>query len=250
MTVRTRSRSARASTAAVVAALLSAPVLSTNVARGQSLPAQAPAVSSGHCFMGNRAVRGATGATIGAWIGFVAAKIRMSDWSDESHTGSAIHARNQATIAGAAIGGIIGLLAPHHGCSALGEQASAHDRTSAAHMPIVAAEIQRNGLSGSVYDVVYSLRRSWLNDRGTTMSESSRYVHSEDGQETLVHGEPQMFVYLDNARLGTISELHNVSSAGVLEIRYWDQAQANLRWGLESSHGVIQVVTTLNSGAK
>ena len=242
MTSTTRPRSTRSSKAAVVAALLLTPLLSTN---GQSLPAQAPAVTPGHCFMGNRAIRGATGATIGAWLGFVAAKIRMSDWSDESRTGSAIRARNQATIAGAAIGGIIGLLAPHHGCSA-----TVRERTSAVHRPIVAAEIQRSGLSGSVYDVVYSLRRSWLNDRGTTMSESSHYVQSEDGQETLVHGEPQMFVYLDNARLGTISELHNIASGGVLEIRYYDQTQANLRWGLESSHGVIQVVTTLNSEKK
>lgn len=225
----------------VIGALLVFPMLSaTNLGAQTSAPA-ASSPAPEHCFRtGNRVIRGVGGATIGAWLGFMVAKIRMSDWNDGSHTASATRARNTSTIVGAALGGLAGVLAPHRSCGAPRTQ-----RTAPTRLPILEAEIKRSGLSGTVYDAVYLLRRNWLNDRGVDdMWETPHYV-TENDRDVLVPGEPRLMVYLDNARLGTVSELRNLTINGVLAIRYYDPTQANLRWGVGNTHGVIQVVTVL-----
>ena len=95
-----------------------------------------------------------------------------------------------------------------------------------------ADEIARSGLSGSVYDVVYSLRRTWLNLRGLNSgSEGIHSVLTTADTAAVVGGEPQLVVYLDNVKLGTVSELMRLSTAGVTSIRYYDASRGQLSLG-------------------
>jgi hypothetical protein len=192
-------------------------------------------------------LRSLVGGTLGGWVGFVAVKIKLSDWNDANRSGAANRQRIQATIAGAAIGATIGALLPGH-CGNADAPAPGAVRNNL-NRPITAEEITRSGVSGTAYDIVYSLRRSWLNTRGINdLDEAPRYVTTTSGQEVLVTGEPQLIIYLDNMRLGTVGELHNIPSAGVLGIRYYTPAEANYRWGAGHAHGAIQVLTVTEQG--
>lgn len=205
--------------------------------------AQTPGVE--RCYDGGRPVRAVVGASLGAWLGFVAVKIRLSDWNDGSRSAAAHRVRNQATISGALIGAALGSIRFR------GSSCARHDARPATDAnvrqvlrPITVDEIERSGINGSVYDLVYALRRNWLNVRGVdTPSEAPRVVTKEDGQEVLVPGEPRLVIYLDNARLGTISQLRDVSLVGVTGVRYFDGPQATFRWGAGHQHGAIQVLT-------
>lgn len=193
------------------------------------------------CLFGSTAIRTTTGGVLGGWLGFVAAKIKMSDWSDASRSASANRTRNQMTIAGALIGAVsASLVHVNKNCvaSAPARMAQGSGR------PITAEEISRSGVTGSAYDVVYSLRRTWLNLRG--LNSGAEGVHSVlTPADTLaaVGGEPQLVVYLDNVKLGTVSELMRLGISGVTSIRYYTPAEANYLWGMGHTHGAIQVIT-------
>src|SRR5689334_11379373 len=96
----------------VHAHLLAAAMLASSAGRAfaqgppvvSSHPETAPGPSS--CLMGSRALRTTTGAVLGGWIGFVVAKIRMSDWNDASHSAAGNRLRNQMTIGGVVLGAV------------------------------------------------------------------------------------------------------------------------------------------------
>jgi len=250
MTTPTRSPRLARWPAAVVASLAAVPLVASG-AFAQA-PAAAPAPEpSRHCFSDSRLIRGLGGATLGGWLGFVTVKIKLSDWNDRSRSGSATRTRNQATLAGAAVGALIGSLVPHRGCAANAVASAVAPPERPVRQPITAEEIRRSGASGSVYDVVYALRRTWLNDRGVEdMSEAPHVGVDASGQQVIVPGEPRLIVYLDNMRLGTVGELRNLPTTGVVAIRYYDPSQANLRWGAGHSHGAIQVLTVLEQAPR
>lgn len=228
----------RTSALPVAALLLATPV----AAQGPPATTPQPEVAGTRCVMGSAAIRAFTGGAVGAWLGFVAAKIKMSDWDKESRAASATRTRNVATISGAAVGALIGSLVhvgKHCGSTAL----AATEPTAAGRQPITAAEITHSGISGNVYDVIYSLRRQWLNTRGiNSMTEGPIAVPYGDG-EAIVPAEPQLVVYLDNMKLGTLSELKRLPIGGVTSIRYFDPSEANYLWGPGHIHGAIQVLT-------
>lgn len=80
----------------------------------------------------------------------------------------------------------------------------------------------------NVYDVVESLRSNWLRSRGPTSLQGP-------------NAEPQ--VYLDDTRLGNVSNLRSISTAPVRYIRWFDGIAATGRWGLDHGAGVIYVST-------
>jgi hypothetical protein len=190
------------------------------------------------CASNNALVRTAVGGTLGAWLGFVAAKIKMSDWNDASRGPAANRTRNNATIGGAVVGAALAnMLFRSHACgSEVPHVAKARAPQSTAHRPITVEEIERSGVNGSVYELVSTLRRNWLNFRGfNTISEGP------SSASAVVSEEPNLVVYLDNARLGTTAELRNLPVAGVIGVRYFDPAEATYRWGAGHQHGAIQV---------
>jgi hypothetical protein len=222
-----------------LAAVLLAPLANSQLRAQSTIGVAAPSCGGG----GNRLVRSGVGATLGAWVGFVVAKIKLSDWNDNSHGAAANRTRNNATIAGALLGAAIANLHFGSGCRAESVPVSTTAPQAPARRPITTDEIAHSGVASSVYDLVYSLRRSWLNVRGIeTFSEAPRTIET-GGQEVTIPGEPQLVVYLDNSRLGTISQLRQLPVAGVIGVRYYDGPQATYKWGSGHSHGAIVVLT-------
>jgi len=226
----------------LVAAALVGVVSSAAHAQGPAISAQPGAAGTSRCLFGSNAVRAATGGVLGGWIGFVAAKIKMSDWNDASHSASANRTRNQMTIGGVVLGAVAAsLIHVNKNCVASTTMPSA---PRAGRAPITADEISRAGLNGNVYDVIYTLRRNWLNLRGLNSgNEGTHLVMSAADTMVAVEGEPQLVIYLDNVKLGTASELRRLPVVGVTSIRYYDPAEANYLWGMGHTHGAIQVVT-------
>ena len=200
--------------------------VSTRLAAQTGGGAASPPRCSGN---GGRFLRAGTGAALGAWLGFVGAKIKQSDWKDDSRSAAAHRSRNFATAGGALIGVSIGA-APIWGrsCAGLRSASGTSAPEGSSHRPITREEITRFGVQGNVFDLVYSLRRNWLNVRG----------------EDMVPGEPQLVVYLNNLRLGTFSQLRGLPAAGVTGVRYFDAAEATFRWGAGHMRGAIEVLTT------
>jgi hypothetical protein len=186
---------------------------------------------------------------LGAWLGFVAAKIKMSDWNDASRGPAANRTRNNATVGGALVGvALANMLFRSHSCTAQlpSRIAEAAPPQSAVRRPITTEEIDHSGVNTNVYDLVNSLRRTWLNVRGTdSFSEGPQSIDLGSGRQVTVTGEPQLVIYLDNARLGTISQLRTLPVAGVIGVRYFDAAEATFRWGAGHTHGAIQVLTVI-----
>lgn len=231
----------------VRAQVMTAAILAS--AAGSAL-AQGPPVSGSRaesapgpsrCLFGSRTVRAATGGVLGGWLGFVAAKIKMSDWNDASHSSAGSRTRNQFTIGGALLGAIgASLTHVNKNCAASSPGLMTQ---RAGRQPITADEISHSGLNGTVYDVVYSLRRNWLNTRGLNSGSEGTHVVMSNDQEVSAAGEPQLVVYLDNMKLGTLSELKRLPVVGVTSIRYYEPAEANYLWGTGHTHGAIQVIT-------
>ena len=227
----------------LLAAALLASFASAAAAQGPPVGATRPEkiVAPSRCLMGSRAVRATTGAVLGGWLGFVAAKIRMSDWTDASHSAAGNRLRNQMTIGGVLLGAVTAsLVRVNKNCVAPMKQTSTE---RAGRQPIMAEEIAHAGINGNVYDIVYSLRRSWLNMRGLNSANESIHVAVVNDQQVVVDGEAQLIVYLDNLKLGAINELKQLPVAGVTSIRYYDPAEANYLWGTGHTHGAIQVLT-------
>lgn len=193
----------------------------------------------------NRALRSAFGATAGVIVGLVAVNIRYSDWS-ESKPRNFGSIRLNAGVIGGLLGGALGTvkLAP------CGASRVSTDRGRGAYSPITTEEIKRSGITGNAYELVYSLRRVWLNTRGIEMSETPQ-VHGDPRSGVLViPGNPTIMVYLDHAQLGDMEILKTVPVATVMEVVYYDAAQATLRWGAGHNHGAIQVMTSAASAAR
>lgn len=198
-----------------------------------------PPRPSTHCGFGNRAVRTVGGAGLGAWLGFMTIKIKVSDWSDEARSSSVHRQRNQAIAAGALLGAAIGNLPFWSRCAAPRLDNVSRLRERRANRPITAEEIEHSGITGNVYDVVYALRRNWLSTRG---------VNSLRDIETPLNSQP--VVYLDNIRIGNTAQLENISLMGVTLIRYYDTSEATFRFGAGHALGAIEVVTVSEAAPK
>lgn len=113
---------------------------------------------------------------------------------------------------------------------------------------ITAAEIEKFGTGGSVHDLVHALRKSWLNVQQTSVRETPT-ITPQGKREALITpaGDAALLVYLDNIKVGEMDELRSMNIAGVVEVRYYNPAQAMRRWGSGHEHGAIEVITTANA---
>lgn len=109
---------------------------------------------------------------------------------------------------------------------------------------ILRDEIAANG-AADAYTLVQSLRPQWLrvrgdNSRGTPIAVETG--HGETGVgEGFAAGSPN--VYLNNARMGSAESLRQIPLSGVQYVRFFNAAEANLRWGAGNAHGAILVST-------
>lgn len=198
----------------------------------------------GGCSTLGAGLRTTGGAALGAWVGFVVAKVKLSDWNADAHTPAAIRQRNQITLGGAVVGALAANLAFRHPCRVSRDKMYAGaPRVPNGRRDITAEEIQKSGITGSAYDLVYALRRQWLNVRVQSVTEAPRYTTDENGGEHLIQGEPQLVVYLDNMRMGTISQLRTLPISGIIGVRFYDPSQATFKWGAGHAQGAIQVLS-------
>ena len=109
---------------------------------------------------------------------------------------------------------------------------SAHPLRSPSQRDLITREDIERTHAVTALDAVERLRGSWLRRRGTTQLPGS-------GQFT----EPEIQVYLDDQRLGTVDNLARIEIAVVQYIRFYGPADASARWGLNHGAGAIQVST-------
>jgi hypothetical protein len=77
----------------------------------------------------------------------------------------------------------------------------------------------------NAYDLIQAVRPSWLRTHGAYS----------------FHAEGEILVYLDDARLGGVDTLKSLELAGIDSIRFLDSLTASARFGLNHTHGAIQV---------
>jgi hypothetical protein len=84
----------------------------------------------------------------------------------------------------------------------------------------------------SAYDAVEALRSQWLQPRGPDSFVSPS----------------QVWVYIDNVKLGNVESLRTVPVSTIMSIRHFSANEATARWGVGHAAGVIYV-QTLSGGA-
>jgi hypothetical protein len=113
------------------------------------------------------------------------------------------------------------------GCAAASSSGTGGDRRS---QVITQQEISASGMSGSAFEVITRLRPSFLVSRGqTTLS----------GDQSVAYPN----VYLDDVAFGDINTLRNIDAAQIAEIRMYQSWEAQTKFGLGNSGGVIAITT-------
>ena len=111
----------------------------------------------------------------------------------------------------------------------LGACASAGGIGRPMRRPDILMEDQIRGQSfASVYDAVVALRPNWLRTRGPDSFRSPTEVQ----------------VYIDNMRVGGVSNLRQISTLSTYYIQWFNGLEASARWGLGHGSGAIYVSTT------
>ncbi|HYN83495.1 MAG TPA: hypothetical protein VES88_18595 [Gemmatimonadaceae bacterium] len=95
---------------------------------------------------------------------------------------------------------------------------------------ITQQEISAAGMSGSAYEVISRLRPSFLVSRGQT---------SLSGDQSAAYPN----VYLDGVAFGDLSTLRNIDASQIAEIRMYQSWEAQTKFGLGNSRGVIAIIT-------
>jgi hypothetical protein len=92
---------------------------------------------------------------------------------------------------------------------------------------VITGEELTQGHFITVYDAVEALHPPWLAARGP----DSFVAPSE------------VLVYLDNVKLGGVSQLRNLDLHSIRYIRHYDGVAATARWGVGHAAGVILIST-------
>ena len=79
----------------------------------------------------------------------------------------------------------------------------------------------------TLYDAVEALRSTWLRPRGVDSFVSPS----------------QVWVYIDDSKLGDVETLRNIQPSLVNTVRFYDGPSATGRWGVDHGAGVIHVST-------
>lgn len=128
-------------------------------------------------------------------------------------------------------------------------------QTVRANSSVITQEEIAQTTATTAYQLVQSLRPQWVRPRPVqNLSESThtRPVGSgrnasgdvSEGRGTITvpnAGQPQVLVYMGQARLGDIRELHQIPATGVARVEFLDPAKADFRFGRGHTHGVILI---------
>ena len=93
----------------------------------------------------------------------------------------------------------------------------------------------------NAYDLIATIRPQMFTAHGAATTRGNQ--PSTEGRQAL-----PVVVYVDNARVGFITELKGMGTADVREIRYLSPRVATDRWGINHAGGVIHVTTAQGLG--
>jgi hypothetical protein len=113
--------------------------------------------------------------------------------------------------------------------------------------------------SASLYDVVEALHSNWLRERipapvnrsSTTKDTTGKAQYSADydpSGRSMPGANGGIQVYIDGTRVGGLTELRNIRPADVYSIRRINGIDAQARFGIGHSAGVLYVVTVTFRG--
>ena len=89
-------------------------------------------------------------------------------------------------------------------------------------------QAQSKNPTQSVYDLIRRLRSVWLMSRGN---------------QSVTGASGGVVIYMDNALLGTVDELHSIPVDRVQEVRFLSASDATTRFGTGVPAGAIEVIT-------
>lgn len=92
----------------------------------------------------------------------------------------------------------------------------------------------------NVYQLIKSKRANWLNTRGATNYATVSGM-GLDGSGVTNAAEPEIVVYVDNARYGTQESLRSLQTDDVETIEYLNSTNATQRFGTGHLHGAIVI---------
>jgi hypothetical protein len=119
--------------------------------------------------------------------------------------------------------------------------ASSSSSPSANSNVITRTEIDQAG-STNAYDLIQSIRRSWLQTRGPTSFRQPTDAQCPPDCD-FESQQPDVVVYLDGTRLGGRDELRNLNTANIEAIEFLNATRANARFGMGHVNGAILVMT-------
>jgi hypothetical protein len=130
--------------------------------------------------------------------------------------------------------GLVALLACSSGGATSGGASAA--RRGGANLITAEEIVSSGGNMESALDIVERLRPTMMRPRASTFG-AVRSDGTQGGESIPV------VAFVDEIRLGDVTNLRSVPAAQVLEIRYISATDATQRWGTGYSSGVIQVIT-------
>jgi len=92
---------------------------------------------------------------------------------------------------------------------------------------IIQSDEIRASAAGTAFELVQSLRPSWLNKRGPQSLQNEGDIH----------------VYIGETRMGDSDALREIAAASISSIRYLDAKEANYKFGQGHPYGAIVIST-------
>lgn len=92
----------------------------------------------------------------------------------------------------------------------------------------------------SAFMIVEALHSVWMRERGVRPMPARRI---QDGERSVAGENGGVQVYLDGHRMGGVETLRGIPTKGVYSIRHLDGIQAQARFGVGHSEGVIWIAT-------
>lgn len=131
-------------------------------------------------------------------------------------------------------------------CTASAVSAQSTSRIKKDPNQIVSEEI-RSTSATNAFELVQSLRPRWLriSGRQTTRTQATGTINPMGGSGVAqVMDEPEIIVYMNNTRFGTVESLRDLSVGSLSSLEFVTPAKATMRWGAGHMHGAIVVRTT------
>jgi len=132
-------------------------------------------------------------------------------------------------------------------CAAHGVSAQQHAANAKKNPNEIVFEEVQATRSANVYELVQALRPQWLRIPGyQTLRTQIVETVSPKGEvgTALIRDEPDILVYLNNSKFGTVESLRDIDVENVHSLEFVSPAKATMRWGSGHTKGVIVVRST------